>query len=184
MYRILAIFLSFSLINHVISVQTQQDVAMDAEPEDAAVQNTFNSIDTDHNGQIDPIELSKYLDRFRHALKPFLGVSDYNAPIYPPPNRNYKSRHGENAFWAGFASGILSIWATEVGDKTFFIAAVLSMRNDRIIVFAGAIGALIIMTIISVVMGGVAAHFLPSEITHYIGAFMVRLEYIYGSYTR
>lgn len=34
------------------------------------------------------------------------------------------------------------ILVTEIGDKTFFIAAVLAMRYDRILVFAGAIGEL------------------------------------------
>jgi putative Ca2+/H+ antiporter (TMEM165/GDT1 family) len=45
------------------------------------------------------------------------------------------------------------ILATEIGDKTFFIAAVLSMRHDRSAVFTGAIVALIIMTILSSAMG-------------------------------
>uniref|UniRef100_M4C1R8 GDT1 family protein n=1 Tax=Hyaloperonospora arabidopsidis (strain Emoy2) TaxID=559515 RepID=M4C1R8_HYAAE len=78
-------------------------------------------------------------------------------------------------FWSGFVSGLLTIWATEIGDKTFFIAAILSMKKDRVVVFAGAIGALIVMTVLSVVMGVVATKFLPPSVTHYLGAVLTFL---------
>ena len=39
------------------------------------------------------------------------------------------------------------------GDKTFCIAAVMAMRYNRVFVFGGAIGALIVMTVLSVVIG-------------------------------
>ena len=81
---------------------------------------------------------------------------------------------GAPLFWSGFMSGLLTIWATEIGDKTFFIAAILSMKKDRVVVFAGAIGALIVMTVLSVVMGVVATKFLPPSVTHYLGAVLVR----------
>jgi len=61
------------------------------------------------------------------------------------------------------------ILATEIGDKTFFIAAVLSMKHDRSAVFLGAILALIIMTILSSAMGLVLPRFLPRQYTHYLG---------------
>ena len=51
-------------------------------------------------------------------------------------------------FWKGFTSSTAMIIATEIGDKTFFIAAVLSMRHSRLSVFSGAILALICMTIL------------------------------------
>ena len=34
------------------------------------------------------------------------------------------------------------VFLSEIGDKTFFIAAILSMRHSRLIVWAGAVGAL------------------------------------------
>ena len=52
------------------------------------------------------------------------------------------------SFTKAFTASVAMILATEIGDKTFFIAAVLSMRNDRAAVFGGAILALIIMTIL------------------------------------
>ncbi|CAA7053804.1 unnamed protein product [Microthlaspi erraticum] len=54
---------------------------------------------------------------------------------------------------SGFASAFLLIFFSELGDKTFFIAALLAARNNAVTVFAGTFGALGIMTIISVVLG-------------------------------
>ncbi|XP_059662262.1 protein PAM71, chloroplastic isoform X2 [Cornus florida] len=53
----------------------------------------------------------------------------------------------------GFASAFLLIFFSELGDKTFFIAALLAARNSAAIVFLGTFGALGVMTIISVVLG-------------------------------
>jgi hypothetical protein len=35
---------------------------------------------------------------------------------------------------------LIMILITEIGDKTFFIAAVLAMRNARLVVYSGAMG--------------------------------------------
>ncbi|CAI9094218.1 OLC1v1029918C1 [Oldenlandia corymbosa var. corymbosa] len=53
----------------------------------------------------------------------------------------------------GFASAFLLIFFSELGDKTFFIAALLAARNSAAVVFLGTFGALGAMTIISVVIG-------------------------------
>lgn len=45
------------------------------------------------------------------------------------------------------------IIVTELGDKTFFIAAIMAMRYARSTVFAGAISALAVMTILSAALG-------------------------------
>ncbi|KAL0590226.1 hypothetical protein ABG067_001872 [Albugo candida] len=144
---------------------------------ESAIQVAFDSVDTNHNGQLDTGEFANYVHLLQSALQPLLGVTDWNSFASKSVPSSLRagaraSRASVNKFWAGFASGILSIWATEVGDKTFFIAAILSMKHDRIIVFAGAIGALIVMTVLSVVLGGVAARFLPKYMTHYAGAML------------
>ncbi|XVF13039.1 hypothetical protein REPUB_Repub08aG0173400 [Reevesia pubescens] len=53
----------------------------------------------------------------------------------------------------GFASAFLLIFFSELGDKTFFIAALLAARNSAAVVFIGTFGALAAMTIVSVVLG-------------------------------
>jgi putative Ca2+/H+ antiporter (TMEM165/GDT1 family) len=60
-----------------------------------------------------------------------------------------------------FTAGLLLITVSELGDKTFFIAAILAMRHSRRWVFVGAIAALAAMTVLSVLMGQ-AAGLLPT----------------------
>ena len=52
-----------------------------------------------------------------------------------------------------FTASLLLITVSEVGDKTFFIAAILAMRHRCRWVFAGAVAALASMTILSVLIG-------------------------------
>ena len=49
----------------------------------------------------------------------------------------------------GFIASLSVIVVSELGDKTFFIAAIMAMRHARLVVFSGAITALIVQTIIS-----------------------------------
>lgn len=70
-------------------------------------------------------------------------------------------------FWHGFVSSLSVIIVSEIGDKTFFIAAIMSMRHKRFIVFAGAITALIIMTVLSALAGSLSK-IVPRIYTHYM----------------
>ena len=53
------------------------------------------------------------------------------------------------------------ILVSEIGDKTFFIAAILAMRNNKLIVFIGATSALFLMTVLSGLLGWVVTTFIP-----------------------
>ena len=64
---------------------------------------------------------------------------------------------GETGFYQAFTLVFLS----EIGDKTFFIAGLLAMKTSRLISFIGSVGALVVMTVISVVIGQVF-HAVPS----------------------
>uniref|UniRef100_K3WA02 GDT1 family protein n=1 Tax=Globisporangium ultimum (strain ATCC 200006 / CBS 805.95 / DAOM BR144) TaxID=431595 RepID=K3WA02_GLOUD len=141
----------------------------------------FDRADADHNGFLDAQEFASFTSSIKKALDPFLSIYSAgegddqprgNDGGFGAPSKARLRGGGVNKFWSGFVSGILTIWATEIGDKTFFIAAILSMKQDRVVVFAGAIGALIVMTVLSVVMGVVATKFLPPHVTHYIGALL------------
>jgi len=48
-----------------------------------------------------------------------------------------------------FVASLSVIVVSELGDKTFFIAAIMAMRHSRITVFTGAISALALMTVLS-----------------------------------
>ncbi|MCO5596969.1 hypothetical protein L7F22_051040 [Adiantum nelumboides] len=54
---------------------------------------------------------------------------------------------------SGFAAAFALIFVSEIGDKTFFIAALLAMRHAKSLVLLGASAALALMTIISVAIG-------------------------------
>lgn len=71
-------------------------------------------------------------------------------------------------FTSSCISGFLAILATELGDKTFFIAAVLSMRHERLHVFGGAYASLVLMTILACIVGNAAPLLISwHEFTHY-----------------
>lgn len=56
-------------------------------------------------------------------------------------------------FAAAFTQSFLLILACEMGDRTFFVAAVLAMKSSRIVVWSGALAALGAMTVVSALLG-------------------------------
>lgn len=70
-------------------------------------------------------------------------------------------------FTDAFVASFAIIVCSEIGDKTFFIAAILSMRQNPIVVFAGAIGALAVMTVLSVAIGFLVPTFMSKVVAHY-----------------
>ena len=75
-----------------------------------------------------------------------------------------------HAFIAAFSVIIVS----EIGDKTFFIAAILAMKHSRWLVFGGAISALGFMTFLSVCLG-YATIIIPRWVTFYICTFLLAI---------
>ncbi|AKG24831.1 TMEM165/GDT1 family protein [Calothrix sp. 336/3] len=65
-----------------------------------------------------------------------------------------------------FTAGLLLITVSELGDKTFFIAVILSTQHPRRLVLPGVIAALAAMTILSVVLGQ-AVSLLPKVLIDY-----------------
>ena len=65
-----------------------------------------------------------------------------------------------------FTASLLLITISELGDKTFFIAVILSMRYDHRTVFSSVLSALALMTVLSVLLGQ-AVSLLPKTYTHY-----------------
>eukprot|EP00752_Nemacystus_decipiens_P005828 g5268.t1 len=75
-------------------------------------------------------------------------------------------------FWTAFMNSTAMIIATEIGDKTFFIAAILAMTYPRTVVFGGAVGALAVMTALSAAFGFMLPSVLPKTYTHYASALL------------
>ena len=63
----------------------------------------------------------------------------------------------------------LVILCLEIGDRTFFIAALMSAKHPAHTVFIGAFGALLVMTVLSTALGVAAPLLLPRAFTHWAG---------------
>jgi hypothetical protein len=75
----------------------------------------------------------------------------------------------------GFYQAFSLVFLSEIGDKTFFIAGLLAMKTSKIISFLGSMGALFVMTLISVLIGQ-AFHAVPTGFLGGEGAAGVPLD--------
>jgi len=113
-------------------------------------------------------------------LEKKLGVTPQGEPPKGPDASDISGStagHGDiekyaSPFQKGFLASFAMIILSELGDKTFFIAAILAMRHPRGVVFLGAIAALALMTVLSAAMGYAAPLLLPHHLTHYLGAIL------------
>jgi len=80
----------------------------------------------------------------------------------------------DNAFFHGFIASLSVIIVSELGDKTFFIAAIMAMKNSRLTVFGGAIFALAVMHIMASFFG-YATTVIPRVYTFYISSALFAL---------
>ncbi|GAV59172.1 UPF0016 domain-containing protein [Cephalotus follicularis] len=68
----------------------------------------------------------------------------------------------------GFTKSLAMTVLSEIGDKTFFAAAILAMRHPRRLVLSGCLAALVVMTILSAVVGWAAPNLISRKWTHHI----------------
>ncbi|CAF1393746.1 unnamed protein product [Rotaria magnacalcarata] len=87
------------------------------------------------------------------------------------PNKS-KDKTANLGFIHAFIASISVIVVSELGDKTFFIAAILAMRHSRLVVYAGAMGALGAMTVLSALLGNIVTNFVPRIYTFYISSIL------------
>lgn len=78
----------------------------------------------------------------------------------------------DGGFYSAFVNSLGMIFATEIGDKTFFIAAILAMQYSRLVVFGGGISALVVMTVLSTILGYALPQLLPKWLTHWLSIFL------------
>lgn len=76
-----------------------------------------------------------------------------------------------HAFFASFSVILVS----EIGDKTFFIAAIMAMKHPRMIVYSGAMFALGLMTLLSALLGNILTNFIPRVYTYYASSVLFGL---------
>ncbi|PLB33276.1 UPF0016-domain-containing protein [Aspergillus candidus] len=64
------------------------------------------------------------------------------------------------------------IVVSEIGDKTFLVAALMAMRHPRLLVFSAAFSALIGMTILSAILGHAVPTLIPKTYTKFLAAIL------------
>ena len=69
-----------------------------------------------------------------------------------------------------YVLSLTMILFSEIGDKTFLIAALMAMKHDRLLVFSAAFSALIAMTILSAVLGHAVPTLIPKRFTNFLAA--------------
>lgn len=77
-----------------------------------------------------------------------------------------KKNKADVSFMHAFIAALSMIIVTELGDKTFFIAAIMAMNHPRVTVFAGAMFALTAMHVMSALFGYVIT-WIPRVYTFY-----------------
>ncbi|KAL8821087.1 MAG: hypothetical protein Q9223_000812 [Gallowayella weberi] len=102
------------------------------------------------------------------SKKNYLEMLKENAPSLPlltasAPDSLIQPLH---SFLLSFTMIIFS----EIGDKTFLIAALMAMKHPRLVVFTAAFAALILMTILSAVLGHAVPTLIPKRYTNFLAA--------------
>lgn len=71
-----------------------------------------------------------------------------------------------------FLLSLTMIMFSEIGDKTFLIAALMAMKHPRLLVFSAAFTALIAMTILSTLLGHAVPTLIPKRFTNFLAAIL------------
>ncbi|UKZ74160.1 hypothetical protein TrVFT333_001819 [Trichoderma virens FT-333] len=106
---------------------------------------------------------------------------DISKPQTGSSSSSPKAAEQEEGIIQPFHSFILSftmILVSEVGDKTFLVAALMAMKHDRMVVFSAAFGALFVMTVLSAVLGHAVPALIPKRLT---GLLAAGLFFVFGA---
>jgi len=85
---------------------------------------------------------------------------------------NGRLENNEESSAQGLLQSFAMIIFSEIGDKTFLIAAILAMRHPRLLVFAGAFGSLVVMSILSAEMGHLLPTLIPRSWTQMVASIL------------
>lgn len=90
----------------------------------------------------------------------------------------YEDEEGIIQPFHSFVLSLTMILVSEVGDKTFLVAALMAMKHDRMVVFSAAFGALLVMTVLSAFLGHAVPALIPRSITSFAAA---GLFFVFGA---
>ncbi|KAF5674917.1 FT27-like transmembrane protein [Fusarium heterosporum] len=119
-------------------------------------------------------------DRPAGQNKPVLDSAKTD-PVDLSRGTTHDGHHDEESIIQPFHSFVLSftmILVSEIGDKTFLVAALMAMKHDRMVVFTAAFGALLVMTVLSAVLGHAVPALIPKRVTSFLAA---GLFFVFGA---
>ncbi|KAJ1920094.1 GCR1-dependent translation factor 1 [Tieghemiomyces parasiticus] len=90
------------------------------------------------------------------------------AAAQPTPDTGYLG----HTQMQSLVSSVLVTIVSEIGDKTFFIAAIMAMKHSRLLIFSAALSALAVMTVLSALMGHVLPHLIPQRFVELAAALL------------
>lgn len=107
------------------------------------------------------------IDHGSHNSGSYSGSSStYNKAIDSSVDSSVEPGDGLHSLLFAFTMIIVS----EIGDKTFLVAALMAMRHPRLVVFTSAFSALIAMTVLSAVLGHAVPTLIPKSLTKILAA--------------
>eukprot|EP00192_Tetraselmis_astigmatica_P021356 CAMPEP_0117681202 /NCGR_PEP_ID=MMETSP0804-20121206/18828_1 /TAXON_ID=1074897 /ORGANISM="Tetraselmis astigmatica, Strain CCMP880" /LENGTH=291 /DNA_ID=CAMNT_0005490887 /DNA_START=66 /DNA_END=941 /DNA_ORIENTATION=+ len=128
-------------------------------------------------------------ERQKIVLDPQIGLTGAHKTVidlrgeHAGAEEDGESEERDPQIFTALSHSFAMILATEIGDETFIIGALMAMRHPKIIVYAGAMAALTVMTVISTALGYVVPHLISRKTTQYLATalytfFGSRLFYI------
>ncbi|CAL5028862.1 unnamed protein product [Urochloa decumbens] len=72
------------------------------------------------------------------------------------------------SLFAGFTKSLAMTALSEIGDRTFCVAAILAMRHPRNLVLAGCVASSVVMTLISSSLGWAAPNLISRKWSHHV----------------
>ncbi|KAI9355808.1 hypothetical protein BD770DRAFT_390774 [Pilaira anomala] len=126
-----------------------------------------------------------YTDFILAQESPVEELIDADLPVITNDKELFDTELGfstDPALEKSFIISLLMIIVSEIGDKTFLIAAIMAMKHSRLVVFAAAFSSLAIMSVLSAVLGHVVPNLIPKQYTDVCAAllflcFGVRMMY-------
>ena len=113
--------------------------------------------------------------RLSDELKPKDEDADDDVDDNDSKEKSHKKKIANVGFIHAFFASISVIVVSEIGDKTFFIAAIMSMKHSRVTVYTGAMLALGLMTLLSALLGNILTKLIPKTYTYYASSLLFAL---------
>lgn len=89
--------------------------------------------------------------------------------------KELQTKKASLGFIHAFFASLSVIVVSEIGDKTFFIAAIMAMKHSRCTIYVGAMMALGLMTLLSALLGNIVTKVIPKTYTYYASSFLFAL---------